>query len=88
MPELPKTYWNNLSTRARAVLVRFCNTDIPHCEHCPNFCHDVRDCDEICTALFQRAHFIGGHCPCIVYGPENAMAALEKAIADSGWEED
>ena len=85
---LPKTYWDNLSEEAKTALFDFYMADIPHCHTCPIITDDIEDCCEICSLLFTERHSAGGYCPCDFYGPENAMAALEKALIDNGWIED
>ena len=82
---LPKTYWNNLSEEAQIALFDFYMADIQHCRKCPIIDDNSNDCNEICSLLFVKQHYAGGHCPCDVYPSGNAMAALEKALIDNGW---
>ncbi len=89
---LPKTYWNDLSEEAQIALFDFYidNIDnIDRCQCCPGYKpkeEDI-DCADICTVLFQRSHKgeESSHCPCHTYDPDDAWAALEKALIDNGW---
>ena len=86
---LPKIYWDKLPEHRQIEFFNFYMDDIKHCRNCPserylrgNFCKNF------CTILFQQKLGSGGLCPCQVYGPKTAMAALEKALIDNGWIED